>query len=196
MSTTSTAIFAVVLAAGSARRFGSTKQLAETGGETLVHRAATLAQTACGDRSLLVVGHDAAAVTAAAAGQCAYLAVNERYERGLGTSLALAARVLSDSADALLLLLADQPTITAGHLDALMAAWNGDDRTIVATAYAGTVGVPALLPRATFARLATLGGDRGARVLFNDPDLVIVSVPFEGAAIDVDTPADLAAADP
>ena len=77
-----------------------------------------------------------------------------------------------------------------------MAAWNGDDRTIVATAYAGTVGVPALLPRATFARLATLGGDRGARVLFNDPDLVIVSVPFEGAAIDVDTPADLAAADP
>ena len=191
MSTDSPVIFAVVLAAGSGRRFGGTKQLEEIDGESLVHRAARLARELRGGHSLLVVGHDADAVSTSAAGECRFLALNERHVDGLGTSLALAARILADMADAFILLLADQPRITLAHLEALVAAWDGKPDSIVATAYAGTLGAPALLAAGSFDKLAALDGDVGARSLFDNPAFDLSSVPFEDAAVDVDTPADL-----
>ena len=186
-----TRLYAVVLAAGSASRYGSTKQLATLDGETLVHRAARLARELCGERSLLVVGHDALDVARSADAQCGFLVINERHAEGLGSSLSLAARVLDDSADAFVLLLADQPRVTLEHLAALVEAWDGGDRSVVATAYAGTLGAPAPLPGGLFPEVAKLSGDRGARALFDDPATSVVSVAFEAAAKDVDTPADL-----
>ena len=186
-------VYAVVLAAGAASRYGSTKQLATLDGETLVHRAARLARELCGDRSLLVVGHDAGEVTRSADGQCQFLAFNDRYAEGLGTSLSLAARVLEDSADAFVLMLADQPRVSLAHLESLIERCNGNGDSVVATAYAGTLGAPAVLPAGLFPRIAALEGDRGAKALFDDPRLAVEVVAFDAAAADVDTPADLAA---
>ena len=188
-------IFAVVLAAGAASRFGSSKQLASLGGETLVHRAARLARQRCGDRTLLVVGHDAAAVAASGGGQCRFLAHNERYRDGLSSSLALAVRILRHAADAILLVLADQPRITPEHLGKLVERWSGAADQIVASAYADTIGAPALLPAATFDKILGLSGDVGARALFDDGGFDITSVRSDAAAADVDTPEDLAALD-
>ena len=47
-------VFAVVLAAGSSSRFGSTKQLAEINGTPLVQQALNLAIEVCGDKTVLV----------------------------------------------------------------------------------------------------------------------------------------------
>ena len=192
MAKSHSVLFAVVLAAGAARRFGSSKQLALLDGEPLVRRAARIATTCCGERTLLVVGHDAAAVAKAADGHCAFLAVNESYADGLGTSLALAANVLADVADAIILMLADQPTIPASHLEALVSRWDGQDGTVVATAYAETAGAPAVLPASLFPELSKLSGDRGARTLFDNPAIELRTVELEDAACDVDTPEDLA----
>ena len=187
-------IFAVVLAAGEARRFGRTKQLVRVPGqdESLVRRASRLAAEACGERSLLVAGHDANAVVADATGNCGFVAVNDGYASGLGSSVACAVRSVGHAADALLLMLADQPRITAAHLAGLCAAWTGDAGHIVATAFDGDVGAPALLPRGTFDRLAALTGDRGAKSLFRDDDVRLTSLQLDAAAIDIDTPNDLA----
>lgn len=146
----------------------------------------------CGDRALLVVGHDSNAVVADASPARGFVAFNEQYADGLGTSVACAARSLTHAADALLLMLADQPRITAPHLDRLCRAWTGDPRHIVATAFGAESGAPALLPRATFERLAALTGERGAKVVFGDADLQLTSLRFDDAAVDVDTPDDLA----
>lgn len=184
------AVFAVVLAAGESRRFGKAKLLESLHGETLVRRAACLARTCCGDRSVLVTGHRARDVAAAADGACAIVIENPGYRDGLGTSIALAARTLADRADALLLLLADQPLVETTHLDRLIAAWQGDDE-IVATAFAGTRGPPVLMPKATFGALARLRGDRGARSLFDDRRFRVRAVDFDPARIDIDTAEDL-----
>lgn len=184
-------IFALVLAAGRGRRFGATKQLVEIDGQTLVARSARLARRVCGDRSVLVAGHDWQAVADAAGDACRFLVVNEIHERGLGTSIAAGVSAVRHAADAILLLLADQPLVTGEHLEALCACWSGDPREIVASNYAGTRGPPVILPRDTFDDLVRLDGDRGANRLFEDRRFAVETVPFEPAAVDVDTPADL-----
>jgi molybdenum cofactor cytidylyltransferase len=185
------AVFAVVLAAGSAKRFGTTKQLEPFGGKPLVRRAADLACEMCGDHTVLVVGHDWRAVTAAARDESGYLVHNERHADGFGTSISLAVRCVAHAASAILLLLADQPLITPQHLASLCDAWSGADDEIIATAFAGTSGPPVLFPRATFAELARLEGDQGARHLLRDNRYRTRTVIFEPAATDVDTQDDL-----
>ena len=180
-------IFAVVLAAGQSQRFGATKQLQIFDGEALVRRAAALARSVCSENSLLVVGHDWREVIAAADGQCRFIAINEKHADGIGSSISCAARSLKHAADALLILLADQPLINADHLNALLSAWSGDDDEIVASAYAGVQGSPVLMPSGAFSKLAELRGDSGARKLMDDPDFRVSTVWFDPAAIDIDT---------
>jgi molybdenum cofactor cytidylyltransferase len=187
------AIYAVVLAAGESRRFGSPKLLEYLDGETLVGRAALLARQCCGERSVLVTGHRAEDVAAAAGGRCAIILENRRYRDGLGTSIALAARSLASRADALLLLLADQPLIDVEHLRRLTETWSGAADEIVATAYAGTAGPPVLMPQDTFPALTRLRGDRGARSLLESGGHPLRLVNCEAAGVDVDDVADLEA---
>ena len=185
------AIFAVVLAAGSASRFGSTKQAAALGGIALVRRSVLAASKACGNRVLTVIGHDPVTVYSAMDSRSGFVIVNDDHAAGIGGSIAVAARALPRSAVAMLLVLADQPLVTATHLRALINAWSGAGDEIVATEFAATLGPPVLFPRAAFTDLASQSGDRGARALLRDRRFRLKSVRFEAAAADVDTPADL-----
>jgi molybdenum cofactor cytidylyltransferase len=182
-------IFAVVLAAGEASRFGTTKQLAEFAGKPLVQRAVTLANSICGQRTVLVTGHDWQRVTDACAPLAGFFVMNEAYRSGIGGSLALAARGVAGVADAILVLLADQPLITRDHLDELIATWQASPGRIVATRYGDTMGPPAVFPGACAAELAELRGDRGAKSIIASADAVFVT--FEPAAADIDRADDL-----
>ena len=184
-------VYAVVLAAGTATRFGSAKQLAIVGDRPMVTHAAETAAHACGDRMLLIAGRESGSVARACQGLPGFIAVNDDYANGIGTSIASAANRLQYVADAILITLADQPLVTATHLLALINAWNGDADAIVATGFASTSGPPALFARACFGDLANLRGDNGARSLLSDPRFSLTTVDFEPAAIDVDTPDDL-----
>jgi molybdenum cofactor cytidylyltransferase len=186
-------IFSVILAAGSSSRFGTTKQTVRLNDVPLVRRAIDTAARACDDRVITVIGHDGSAVLRAMNGNSGFVVVNEDYGQGLGSSIAVAARACRHWADALLLLLADQALVTPDHLLALLDNWSGSDTEIVATAYDDVQGPPVLMPRATFDDLCQLDGDTGARALFGDDRFQLKTVRFEPAAIDIDTPADLAA---
>jgi len=183
-------VFAVVLAAGSASRYGSVKQLAEIDGVPLVHRANSVAAGVCGNRTVLVTGYEWQAVSAACAPMSGFLIVNESHADGLGTSIAAAVRSVRHIAQAIVVLLADQPMVTAEHVQALCDAWSGADDEIVATAFADTVGAPVLFPSGCFDELAMLRGDAGGRHLLSDDRFNVTKIMFEPAAIDVDTPDD------
>jgi molybdenum cofactor cytidylyltransferase len=186
-------VFTAVLAAGSSSRFGSTKQAVLLDGMPLVRRVIDAAVRVCDSRVLAVIGHDADTVLAAIDSEPCFIAVNEDYGKGLGSSIATAARACRGHADALLLLLADQPLITPEHLRTLIDTWSGADNEIVASSYSGAEGPPVLFPSGAFVALESLRGDRGARALFRDSRFALSTVPFEPAATDIDTPADLAA---
>ena len=188
---TSNRVFAVVLAAGSASRFGSTKQLAEFKNVALVRLATETAFAACADNTALVVGHDWQAVVAACEPIRGFLLVNDQHRAGVGSSISLAVRTLQHAARACIVLLADQPLITVDHVRSLIETWSGADNEIVATAYAGTLGPPVLFPRACYGDLTALAGDSGGRHLFDDDRFTVRQVAFEAAAVDIDTREDI-----
>ena len=181
----------VLLAAGGSKRLGQAKQLLEFGGETLVHRAARLALATAPQDAVLVLGAHADAVLAGVATLALRPVQCADWERGMGTSLRAGLAALSPDCAGALVLLCDQPDLDAAHLHALVQAWHLDPNRAAASAYAGVLGVPALLPRAWFADLAAMDGDRGARDLLRQRAADVHALPCAPLARDIDVPADL-----
>ena len=184
-------IFAIILAAGESRRFGSTKQLAEYEGGPLVERAVRLAEAICGEQSVLVAGNDWQKVLAACEPQRGFLVCNEAYASGIAASIACGVRSIAHVADAVLILMADQPLVTAAHLDGMVGQWRNAPNDIVVSEYSGVQGPPAIFPAQRFDSLMKLEGDQGARALLKDSGYSVSSIPFEPGAVDIDTPEDL-----
>jgi molybdenum cofactor cytidylyltransferase len=181
-----------VLAAGESKRFGTQKLLAPWRGRPLVSHCLRAAQRACPGRVLLVSGHEAEAIEAVSAGDTDVFVRNPGFAGGIGTSIAAAADACPPGTGALLIVLGDQPLVTADHLRALVAAWDRAAHSIVASAYADTFGPPVLLGRAYFGALAALNGDQGAKRILQEFRNHVVTVEFQPAAIDVDSSGDLA----
>lgn len=184
-------LYAVVLAAGQASRFGSTKQLAVFAGQPLVARAIRSAERMCGQQSILVTGKDWENVASASAPLDGFMIYNPRYRDGMASSLAQGIRSIRDVADGVLLLLADQPLVSDEHLQALITAFTAAPDTICASAYAATRGPPVIFARRYFTQLIELQGDRGAKAVIESNIDQVITIPSESAAIDIDTPDDL-----
>jgi molybdenum cofactor cytidylyltransferase len=184
------AVFAVVLAAGESRRFGSAKQLADFRGQPLVARAMRLAEQSCGQRSILVAGSEWQRVAAACAPLAGYLVVNEDFTSGMGGSIAAAVGAIAGIADAVLILLADQPLIDADYLARMVATWSANPAFIVASEFDATAGPPVIFPARHFDALLSLSGDRGARHVLMDPSSRTMLLHCSAAAVDIDVPED------
>jgi len=189
-------IGAIILAAGASRRLGRAKQLVKYEGEMLLARAVRLVGEA-GVRPIAVVlgaEHEAIAAAVDLRGVCAVR--NEDWEQGIANSIHAGLRALVEveqDVDGALILTCDQPRLSVAHLRALMAAFDTQGgMRIAASEYAGGPGVPAIFPRAVFAELYALSGDKGARGLLKEAR-VVIRVDFPGGEVDVDTPEDLAA---
>lgn len=182
----------ILLAAGGSTRMGSPKQLIDIDGMPLVTRVAGQLIALGAGPVGVVIGGSADAVRQALAGLDVAILENANWSAGLGTSIrAGVAWARSNGAAAALIALCDQPEIDAGHLKKLIAQRPG--AAIVATAYAGSRGVPAVFDASAYDRLLALPDDRGAKGVISDPSLRVREVACEAARFDLDTPADLAA---
>jgi molybdenum cofactor cytidylyltransferase len=177
-----------VLAAGTSRRFGATKLVQPLRGRPIVQHALLAAAGACGEEVCLVIGHDQDSVLSASAGLCHNVVVNAEYQDGIGTSIAAGVRACGGGADAVIVLLGDQPLVTTAHLRSLIDKWSGADNQIIASVFEGVKGPPILFPRKAFAALMELEGDSGAKSLLADANFDVSSVDCPQAGIDVDTP--------
>jgi CTP:molybdopterin cytidylyltransferase MocA len=188
-------IVGVVLAAGSARRFGAVKQLAPFRGRPLVEHAVAALAGAGLDAVLVVLGADADAVEREADLRPAQIVRCAQAPRGQSHSL----RAGVDAAERLgavgvVVVLADQPLIAPAAVRRVVAAAAAHPEADAARAtYGGVPGHPVLLRRSTFPAVATLEGDRGARDLLAACSVIAVGCDGLGSPADVDTPDDLAA---
>ncbi|HRD76910.1 MAG TPA: nucleotidyltransferase family protein [Hyphomicrobiaceae bacterium] len=168
-------VAAVLLAAGSARRFaGGAKLFAEIDGEPLVlHAARALAASRC-ERLVVVTGPEADRVKAALAALprlTPELVHNDRHAEGIGGSIAAGVRALPRTATAVLIVQADMPGLTSTLVDGLIglqeerAALIGIAPVVFPTLADGRQRSPVLWPARFRDKLEALTGDQGAKGL-------------------------------
>ena len=177
-------IAAVVLAAGASSRLGRPKQLVLFGGEPLLSRAARAAR-ACGDVFVVLGAH--AARVAPALPPRAQPVHNVGWAEGIASSIRAgldAAEARCAGLAAVVLMTCDQPFVDRAHVEALVAAARA--APIVASRYAGGLGVPALFARSLFPELRALRGDAGARAVIARDPARVASVFLPRGEIDVD----------
>jgi molybdenum cofactor cytidylyltransferase len=184
-------VAAVVLAAGGSIRFGKPKQLAIFQGEPLVRRIVTAAKDAGCAPVVVVAG--AVQITPVLAGLPVSIVEHPNWSNGLGSSIAVgvmhATRITPDL-DAVILLSCDQPFVKAATLRELIQLHLEKGKAIVASAYAETLGIPALFDRSCFGDLLQLTGDSGAKGIILARQNDITPFDFPAAAVDIDTAAD------
>jgi molybdenum cofactor cytidylyltransferase len=186
---------AVILAAGASTRMGVPKQLLQFGGETMLRRAASVALKAGCRPVVVVTGANAASSRKALRGLDVREAENQQWESGISSSVRVGIEALvteSPRTVAVVLMLCDQPFVTREIIARLVAAHRETGRSIVASRYGGSYGVPALFDKAHFAELTTLEGDAGAKQVIQKHLQKVHVLPFPEGEIDVDTPDDLA----
>ena len=155
----------IILAAGGSRRMGEQKLLKKLAGKAIVRRAVETALASRAARVTVVVGSDAERVRAELADLPVHIVENRNWESGQGSSVACGVSALGDCGAAILMV-ADQPFVTAEHLNRLMDAWASERARIYASAVGGVQGNPTLFDAELFPELMALSGDKGARQLF------------------------------
>lgn len=189
-------VAAILLAAGASRRLGEPKQLLRFRSEPLLARTIRIATEAGTSPVIVVLGAHAEAIAKAIDLGAAVPVVNRHWEQGIASSVKAGLSALEACkvpARGALLMACDQPHLSAVHLRSLIHTFleHGAAR-IVASAYAGISGTPAIFPPSTYHRLHALEGDKGARSILADSGAEIICVPLERGEIDIDLPADLA----
>ncbi len=177
----------LVLAAGEGRRFGGTKQLATYRGRPLLEHA--LAAVAALSPRVVVLGHAAEDIRAAVDLQGARPVVCDGWREGQAASLRCGLAALAD-ADEVLVILGDQPGLTAAAVAAVAAA--GGDEDAVRATYGGVPGHPVLLRRPLLARAGELSGDSGFRDLLQRARVRPVEIGHLADPADIDTREELA----
>lgn len=172
---------------------GRPKQTLPYGGESLLRRAA-LAALGAGCRPVVVVtGANAELSRRELDGLDVLEVFNALWETGMASSIRAGVEGLTSAdadSEAAVLVLCDQPHLTPEVISGLVAAHRANGSDVVASAYGGGFGVPALFGRVLFAELAQLGGEGGAKQLIRRHASRAHFIPFEGGEVDVDTPED------
>ena len=184
-------VHGLVLAAGGSTRMGQAKLLLPLGGQPLVAHALRPLFEAGLSRVVVVLGAEADAVRAALPDDPRIVpVVNPSWRTGMASSLR-AGIAACDSADAVLVVLGDQPSVTAPAVTRVLAEAPG--RPLVVATHGDRIVHPMLFGRELFPELDALEGDVGARAVVRRHLGRAARVAGE-APWDVDTPDDYRAA--
>ena len=118
---------------------------------------------------------------------------NEEWQEGLGSSVRAGISALTEhasGADSAILMLCDQPFVTAALLTQLVETKTTTNKKIVASVYRDTAGVPVLFDNSFFPELLQLKGPDGAKKLLLQYAEEVATVLFPEGAVDIDTPED------
>lgn len=175
---------------------GTPKQLLEFDGKPLLVRVVEAALASPAWPVVVVLGAQAEKIRPVLAALPVLVTDNPAWAEGMAASLRAGITTLqqfSRHLDAAVVALCDQPAFSAATLAALVETQRTTGRSIVAARYAGRHGAPALFLASHFATLGGLTGEEGARALLNGDPAQVAGVDLPDLALDLDTPADVAA---
>lgn len=183
-------VAALILAAGTSSRMGRPKQLLPYEGKSLVRRAAEAALGSRAHQTIVVTGAAREQVEHELSRLAVMLVHNPSFADGMSTSLRAGLRAVRPEVDAIIVMLADQPFVDAGVVDALIARYEQSGALIVRPRYGSVPGNPVLWDSSHFAALMDQDGDQGGRSLLQryKDQIAWLDLPDAALQTDVDTP--------
>ncbi len=179
----------LVLAAGGSRRLGAPKQLLPYGERTLLDGVLDAARACDFDQLLCVIGGSADEIRARVDLRDIEVVENRHFGEGCSSSIAAALDSVDPRADVLVLMLGDQPGVSADTVRTLLAGRG--DAALAACAYEDGRGHPLAFADAMIPELKTLHGDKGVWKLLDRYAGAVVDVPIAGPIPrDIDTDED------
>ena len=148
----------LVLAAGGSSRLGRPKQLLPYGSGTLLGHVLDTARACDFDQLVCVIGGSAADVRAAVGFDGVDVVENPGFGEGCSSSIAAALGAVDPRSDVLVLMLGDQPGVSAETVAELLTGRG--DAPIAVCAYDDGLGHPLAFSRRLFPELESLHGDK------------------------------------
>ena len=173
-------ISGLVLGAGASSRYGQPKQLLPFRETTLLGWVITQAERARELGEVIVVlGRAADEIRERVDFGNAKVVDNPVFTEGCSSSYRAGLGAIDPRADAIMIILGDQPGVTPEIIDGVAEKWREGDKQIVLASYQGRLGHPMLFAKPMFDKLVGLHGDKAAWKLVDaHPDLLI-EAPFD-----------------
>jgi len=189
----SSSVGLIILAAGASTRMGTPKQLLLYQERSFVRHIAEVAIASVCQPIAVVLGANAKRIKPEITHLPVHVVENQQWAEGMSSSLRVGLKALltvTQNLEAVAIALCDQPFVSSPMLDQIVEAYHFTGKAIIASEYAGTLGVPALFSHTLFSELLALKNTEGAKQIIRKHIQEVFSVPFPEGAIDIDTPKD------
>ena len=185
-------ISALLLAAGESKRMGRQKLLLPFGTSTIIEQVVDNLLNSKIDEVIVVVGYRAAELVKRITSKPIKIAVNPQYHQGMSTSIIAGLNLIDKRANAVMIVLADQPGIKSKVIDKLIEEFHRHDKGIVIPTYQGNRGHPIIFSIKYKGAFLKLTGDVGGREIIDKhrEDILEIPVDSKGINADVDTVSD------
>lgn len=173
----------LVLAAGASTRLGQPKQLLPMGPTTLLGWVLAEARAATAlDEVIVVLGGAADDVRQRVDLSGVKVVDNPEFGEGCAASYRTGLAVVDPRAEAVAVVLGDQPGADRSVIDTVVEAWRRTRNRIMLASYRGREGHPLIFAQALFDQLAALHGDKAAWKIVDARRDWIETVPLDRPA--------------
>lgn len=179
----------LILAAGNSSRLGQPKQLLKFKGKSLLKHVTAQALEVT-PYTAVVTGSDHRHIKKEIEDLNIPIVENPDWGEGMGSSVRVGLNTLLNKFPEItkcIVSVCDQPFIEASVFRALISEQESSQKGIVASAYSGTSGTPALFTEKYFKYLSGLSGQEGAKKLLHHFREDTAEISFELGAVDIDT---------
>lgn len=184
----------VILAAGESKRMGVPKQILPIFGIPMLKYLVDEVLDTEAHPVTVVVGANKTKIVPLLENIPIGIIDNPDWQKGMGSSIKMGlvgSYLITKGFDGLIFMTSDMPFVNAEVINKLIkTAREFPDKTIIASKYAGTFGIPVLYKKERFEDILDMKPEHGAKQFFNKYPDEIVPVDFNLGAIDLDTKED------
>ena len=184
----------VILAAGESKRMGVPKQILPIFGVPMLKYLVDEVLDTEAHPVTVVVGANKTKIVPLLENIPIGIIDNPDWQKGMGSSIKMGlvgSYLITKGFDGLIFMTSDMPFVNVDVINKLIkTAIEFPDKTIIASKYAGTLGIPVLYKKERFEDILDMKPEHGAKQFFNKYPNEIVTVDFDLGAIDLDTKED------
>lgn len=175
-------MIAVVLAAGSARRFGRCKQLEMISGKMMLQTV--IDELEPHFSPIVILGKNGEQIQRKLQGSHFQVVMNPHFEEGIASSIRLGIELALNQGQDLLVTLGDLPYVDRDDYADILSSYRGKP---LFASFGDAVGPPCIIPLSDLPPLRELQGDKGLKNRFKEYD----SISIPNGAFDIDRPSDI-----